>query len=85
MHSYSILLVELDVSVIIKYFTFEILVTNHRKKLLEKVENSFTTIFKSIYLKVQVGAKDSKSLRNFTDSVILYLYIFFFGKVVFLK
>ena len=58
-HSYSILLVGLDVSVIIKYFTFEILVTNHRKKLLEEVENWLTTIFKNIYLKGQVGAKDS--------------------------
>ena len=58
-HSYSILLVGLDVSVIIKCFTFEILVTNHRKKLLEKLENSLITIFKNIYLKVQVGAKDS--------------------------
>ena len=59
MHSYSILHVGLDVSVIIKCFTFEILVTNHRKKLLEKVENSLITIFKNIYLKVQVGANDS--------------------------
>ena len=59
MHSYSILFVGLDVSVIIRYFSYEILVTNHRKKLLQKVENSLTAIFKNIYLKVQVGAKNS--------------------------
>ena len=58
-HSYSNLFVGLDVSVNIKSLTYEILVTNHRKKLLEKVENSWTTIFKKIYLNVQVGAKDS--------------------------
>ena len=58
-HSYGILFVGLEVSVIIKYFTYEILVTKHRKKLLEKVENSLTAIFKNICLKVQVGAKDS--------------------------